>query len=246
MSLTRTRVLSRDEPPSRVDIRAGTDIAPYAAAMHRLHSHWNSGITLIELMIVVVILGIMVALAAPMTVQWASNQRLTQAARQVESAFSYARSEAIRTGNIHIVMVDEEPDGTDLDAPIVVLNDGRAGTIGQNCAIDSGENVELFTLEPDVSLGADVATTQPATDTGGGTFPGIATFLDADGVDATWVMLRPEGFPLAVSWDCDMGAAGSGGGGVYLTNGERDVAIVLTPLGATLIHTSNAAGGWSQ
>jgi len=214
--------------------------------MRRLHTHRNSGVTLIELMIVLVVIGVMIALAVPVTAQWASNQRLTRAARQMESAFSYARSEAIRTGDIHIVMVATEPDGTDLDAPIVVLNDGRAGSADQNCRIDSGEPVEEFELERDVSLGTSVATTPAGTDTGGGTFPGIATFLDADGNDATWVLLRPEGFPLAVSSDCDTGAAGSGGGGVYLTNGERDVAIVLSPLGATQIHTSNSAGGWSQ
>jgi prepilin-type N-terminal cleavage/methylation domain-containing protein len=214
--------------------------------MTRLPRRSQTGVTLIELMIVLVVIGVMVGLAVPVTAQWASNQRLTRASRAIEGAFSLARSEAIRTGNIHLVFVGTDADGTALSNPVVVLDDGRPGSTGQNCAIDSGEHTTAFSLETGVSLGSSVATARAPNDTGAGDFPATATFVDADGNDASWVLFRPEGYPLAVSSDCDTGAPGSGGGGVYLTNGERDVAVILTPLGATELHTSNPSGGWSQ
>ena len=239
-------MLSRLEKASRGRSSGGMPLASYADAMNRIRTHSHAGVTLIELMIVLAVLAVMVGLAVPVTAQWALNQRLTQASRDVESAFSYARSEAIRSGNIHLVFVETEADGTALSSPIVVLNDGRPGATGQNCEIDSGEPTTAFSLEQGVELGSSVATARVSSDPGTGDFPSVSTFIDADGNNASWVLFRPEGFPLAFSADCDTGAAGSGGGGVYLTNGERDIAIILTPLGATQLHTSNPAGGWSQ
>ena len=59
------------------------------------------------------------------------------------------------------------------------------------------------------------------------------------------MLFRPEGTPLAFDTSCVTDTIGSGAGGVYLTNAERDVAVVLSPLGATRVHAA-AGEGWSQ
>ena len=206
----------------------------------------RAGFTLIELSVILALIGILVVLAASAMTSWSDNQRLASSVREVASAFSYARGEAIRTGNIHLVMVESEADGTALASPVVVLDDGPPGTAGQNCKIDAGEDAVAFSLERGVSFGVSEATAKVPTDVGPGAL-GTSTFEDAGGNAASWVLLRPEGVPLAFSSDCSTGPTGTGGGGIYLTNGTRDVAVLLTPLGATRTHSWNVANAaWTQ
>lgn len=206
----------------------------------------RGGFTLIELVVILAIIGILVAIAASSMSGWSDNQRLSSSARTISTAFSYARGEAIRTGNIHLVFVQTDASGTALATDAAVLNDGQAGSADQNCAIDLGESLETFDLDEGISFGVTVATAKVPTDTGPGAL-GASSFADAGGNPATWVMFRPEGVPLAFSSDCSTGATGTGGGGIYLTNGVRDVAVLVTPLGATRTHSWNpSGGGWTQ
>jgi len=63
----------------------------------------------------------------------------------VVNALGFARSEAIRTGNNHIVFVRGDATGTALQdssgntVDLVVIDDQRPGDTDQNCRIDSGE-----------------------------------------------------------------------------------------------------------
>lgn len=206
----------------------------------------RSGVTLIELVIILAVVGVIAALAAPVGSQWAENQRLSGSVREIEAAFSYARGEAIRTGNIHAVFLGVDAQSNVLNPPIVVLNDGRPGSAGQNCRIDTGEPTKKFRLESGVSFGVTSATAKVPGDPGAGSL-GASTFVDASNNTARWVLFRPEGYPLAFSSDCSVGAVGTGGGGVYLTNISRDVAVVVTPLGATRVHAwKSADGSWTQ
>jgi prepilin-type N-terminal cleavage/methylation domain-containing protein len=214
-------------------------------AIERAAQRARAGFTLIELVVILAIVGILVAIAASSMSGWSDNQRLSSSARTISAAFSHARGEAIRTGNIHLVFVQTDANGTALATDAAVLNDGLAGTAGQNCGIDAGESLETFDLDPGISFGVTVATAKVSTDTGPGALGG-SSFADAGGNPATWVMFRPEGSPLAFSSDCSTGATGTGGGGIYLTNGVRDVAVLVTPLGATRTHSWNPAGGWTQ
>ena len=44
-----------------------------------------------------------------------------------------------------------------------------------------------------------------------------------------------------------MGQLGSGNGAIYITNGSRDYAIVLNPLGGIRVHAWNGgAGQWQN
>ena len=208
----------------------------------------RSGFTLLEIAVVVAVIGVMVAAAIPSYDDWATNQRLRSSAAEVSTALTYARSEATRTGNVHLVLFQQDAQLNPLSAsPILVVNDGLPGTTDQNCAIDTGEPTTSFSLGDDVDFGTDHATGKVSGDPGASTITSGSTFEDAGGGPATWVFFRPEGMPLAFSSNCTTGSIGSGGGGIYLTNGERDVAVVLTPLGAAHVHRWNAgASSWSN
>jgi type II secretory pathway pseudopilin PulG len=166
-------------------------------------------VTLLELVVVLAIVGIMAAMAAPVGSRWAENQRLATSVRNIETAFSYARGEATRTGNIFAVFVDEDADGNTLTSPIVVLDDGRPGAAGQNCDIDRRATR--------ASPRAGVRSASPRRRR---RYPRIRRRRPGNidfGRGRQRGQLGPvpaEGFPLAFSSDCSTGAVGTGGGGL--------------------------------
>jgi len=211
-----------------------------------------SGFTLNELLIIVAIVGILASVATPSTDELFANQRLNTSSRSVAKALSYARSESIRTGNIHVVFFGTDTAGNPLQdadgdtVPILVVNDGRPGSAQQNCAVDGGETTLGLEFEKNVTFGATGATARVPTDTGSGSLGSGATFSDGGGNAAKWVLFRPEGTPLAFTTSCGIGGIGTGGGAVYLTNGVNDASIVVTPLGANRVHNwRNGANGWT-
>ena len=131
---------------------------------------------------------------------------------------------------------------------LLVLDDGLPGSANQNCKIDAGETFETYTFAaPEVVYGVYAAGTKVPSDAGAGAMTSGSSFVDDGGGNARWVMFRPDGMPLAFDSSCNLGAVGSGGGAVYLNNGNRDVAAVLTPLGATRVHAFNrASNAWTQ
>lgn len=56
------------------------------------------GFSLIELMVVIVIMGIMMAIAAPSVTEWVASQRVRDAAGSIHSSLTRARSEARARG----------------------------------------------------------------------------------------------------------------------------------------------------
>jgi prepilin-type N-terminal cleavage/methylation domain-containing protein len=58
----------------------------------------NSGFTLVEMLAVVIIIGVIAAIAAPNLLGWFNNNRVNEAMRQVEGALKEAQKQAIRTG----------------------------------------------------------------------------------------------------------------------------------------------------
>jgi prepilin-type N-terminal cleavage/methylation domain-containing protein len=200
------------------------------------------GFTLIELAVVLAIITVMAGLATSATSDWFSNLRVRSSAQLVDAAFAYARSEAIRSGRVHLVFLMEDTQANPLldvagdTVPILIVNDGLPGTANQNCKIDPDETVRGLSFERDVSFGVTSATAGVPNDSGTGDLASGVTFDDGAGNDVLWTLFRPEGTTVAFAADCSMGAIGSGAGGVYLTNGIRDFAVVVTPLGASRVH----------
>ena len=66
----------------------------------------HSGFTLTELLVVVVILGVLAAVVTP-GIQSADPEKVDLAASKVAEAIRFARSEAMRTGDVHAVRVQQ-------------------------------------------------------------------------------------------------------------------------------------------
>ncbi len=137
----------------------------------------RAGMTLVELMLVVGVMGVLLALAVPNIGEWAGNQRTKEAARSLSNAMLVARTEAIRTGNNFIVFFGDpgttDPAGTLVTyngqwVPVLVIDDGAP--TASNCVIDAGERFLGITQLQDVVWGVTEARAAVATDTGAAPF----------------------------------------------------------------------------
>ena len=209
----------------------------------------RAGMTLLELMIALMLVGVMMALGASTISDWADYQRAATSARSVADAIAFARAEAIRTGSNHIVAFDIATGLGGIDAQFVVVNDGQLGNtagVSSNCKIDAGEIVQRVSLERGVRFGTNgtvVAPDDPGTMSEAATG---STFKTAAGAAASWVMFGADGLPrrftenVSTAPPCaDVGPAGESGAAIYVTNDEREYAIVMTPLGSTRVHRYN-------
>ena len=130
---------------------------------------------------------------------------------------------------------------------IEIADDGVPGT--GNCASDAGETVHQVLPIANISWGttASLANGAAAPDDLGGS-PGTVSigwsFTDAGGTTpAQWVLFQPDGLPrLFTPAGCVLSGAGEGGGAIYVTNGRRDYAVVLGPLGTTRVHPWTPSG----
>jgi prepilin-type N-terminal cleavage/methylation domain-containing protein len=213
----------------------------------------QQGMTLNELAIGLAIAAIMIGIAVPSMSRIATQQRGRETAHLLTGAFELARSEAIRTGDIHLVFLQTDANGNPLldengdPTNLVVLDDGAPGSANQNCQIDAGEIVAALSLAPDVALGLDAAVGKATVDLGAGALVGASSFSDPAVNPAQWVAFRPEGLPLAFDAACNLGPTGSGAGAFYLNAGGRDFAALLLPLGGTRVDAWDLdAGAWSN
>lgn len=229
-------------------------------------SRLERGVTLVEIAIVVVIIGVMAAIATPALRDMQSDQALRSGARTIADALMLARAHSIKTGNNMIVVFQNasgsaSPAGLTSSNTIDIIDDGVAATA--DCAITapsevvwsfSGDQINNLNWGTTPSL---ANTTTVPTDLGfapsnndqGSTFTDAsvsAATLDINKF-ASWIVFQPDGVPrLMTPGDCaNLGTTGQGGGGIYFTNGRRDYAIVLSALGTTRVHYWNGTT-WIQ
>jgi prepilin-type N-terminal cleavage/methylation domain-containing protein len=213
----------------------------------------RSGFTLVEMIVVVGIAAVLVAMAVPAMDAWSTNQRAKSAIRSVANALSTGRSEAIRTGNHHIVFFQLDAqgnpllDGEGVAVPLAIVNDDRPGGPNQNCTIDANETVGVGRAEPGIAWGVANASARVPTDFGTGSIATGSSFTDTSGNAAPWVLFRPDGVPISFAPACTLGGTGSGVGAIYVSNGRRDYAAVLTALGGIRTHAwDNGGGQWTN
>lgn len=209
--------------------------------------------TLVELLIVLAVAGSLIGVSSFSIRAWATNQRAKDAARAVADSFMLARGEAMRTGQNHIVVFRQGLANADSD--IIVATDDRPAS--STCTFDAIDIVHR------IDFGAGVGFGTTATLSNGAQAPndsGIAVGSVATGtsfttaarnplVPADWIYFEPDGIPRLFTTDgvtCTArGLPGEGGGGVYVTNGDRDYAVVLQPLGTARVMAWNqATGAW--
>lgn len=220
----------------------------------------RSGITLIEILVVVGLIGVLSALATPSIQGMLEQRRVKGFARDLADMFQIARSQAVRTGNYHLVFFGPpgttDPAGTQVadaggtSVPILIIDDGPPATA--NCHIDPGEITDTLPAEMNVAWGVSLATAKVSSDSGGAAFSppqaSGSTFADPSNNATNWVLFRPDGIPVGLAptaTTCGaIGDIGSGGAGLYITSGKRDYAITLSPIGAVRVHVWSG-GTWT-
>jgi type II secretion system protein H len=208
----------------------------------------ESGFTLLELIIVVAVMGIMAAMAAPGFDSYFRRQDARTHAQLIGSTLQEARSRAVREANNYFVLFDV--DATPGKMRLVDDNDNQWD-------IDMGETQQdfnwAFGAHPDVGV-YGYATPPAATavpEEGGGPIPdGVApgtamgtSFALDPTTNLPAVGFTPQGIPVALD---DTANWSSGSGSYYITDNEEVVyAVTLAPLGGVRVRVhSTATADW--
>ena len=167
----------------------------------------------------------------------------------VNVTFEATITDLIAKESADIVFFGEDMDGDailDVDGnPVIqVLHDDDG-----DCVIDAGEATRSFPLETGVGFGSADASVPHDLDPGNtSNFSTGVTFAQPTSSlpQAYWVMFGADGIPVGLTSGCAAGITGTGGGAIYLNNGHRDYAIVLTPVGGVRVSGFEAgAGEWN-
>ena len=220
----------------------------------------SHGFTLIEITIAVAIAGVLASIIGVNMRGTLAEMRAKGAVRRVADLLMLARTEAIRTGDTHIVFLFQDAQDNSINVPsggpaaALVIRDANGNGI-----VDGGERVAGVPVDASGNLRwgsafADSAGTPAPNDNP------VATFLPADpdfscctfttpgGTESRWVLFLPDGTPRAFSLGpFTTGNIASGNGAVYVTSDTRDYAVVLAPLGGVRVHVwERGADAWTN
>jgi len=220
----------------------------------------RGGFSLFEVMIAVAILGVFAVIGGIAMQSSFGDGHAKGAVRNFADLMMLARTEAIRTGDNHVVFFAEDADGNALTgaggqpaAALLIRDEDGDGRV------DAGEKVASVNVDATGSLSwgsvfAAAGSDKAPNDNAGASFPEsdadflCCTFTKPDGAAARWVVFLPDGMPRAFSvGPFSAGTVASGNGAVYVTSGTRDYAVVLAPLGGVRVHAwERGASAWTQ
>lgn len=154
----------------------------------------DSGVTLVELMVIFAIIAILAAVAVPSFSGWLPNYRLKQAARDVFSRFQLAKFTAIKRNTNCAITFNQTVGGNTYDYVVFV---------------DADSDLEYDPEEHVISriLWEDYKSVSLDTSQGGG--DGLTFLHNDDGLPA--IAFQPNGLPINNS-------EGTGMGSVFLKN----------------------------
>lgn len=225
----------------------------------------RSGFTLIEVAVVLAIIGVLVTTGGIAFNRWAANQKARDSVRKVADLLFVARSESIRSGVSHIAYFDRDNLGgalmdRDGSTPVAALL--IADTNG-NFAPDAGEHrvtipfinganlswgrsvaPVLVPRNGGASLGDPFAGTAVENSSADRNSPGHFRHPTVATTVQSWVLFMPDGTPRAFdpAATTQVAAVGTGDGAVYVNNGERDYAVVMSALGGIKTFGWDGAG----
>ncbi len=240
-----------------------------AATRGRRAGRAQHGMTLVELALILVVIAILTAGASFTLLDWSTSLRARDGARDMADLLHLGRAEAIRTGVPHAVFFSVDVGGNDLVAEDGVSRAWAAliSDDDTDLAVDAGELRHAVPMPPPgtgLVFGRDPGRTLVPRNVGarmGDPFwnTGIegtaeernspANFRNPNDPNDVqhWIVFAPDGTPRAAVPDgmggTTMGNIGSGDGAIYVTNGEREYAVVMAPLGGVRMFQWDEAGG---
>lgn len=176
-------------------------------------SEFRSGVTLIELVVVMAIIAIMAVFMTPGIGEWVQNYRIKQAARDMASDFQFAKMKAINISGLKYCTVTFDITVNGVRYDYLIYSDNN-----QNLEYDAGEELFKSVILHNAyrSVAFDIAK-------GGVTFPNNTNNQPSVGFDS-------RGFPRNIQGNFQ-------GGTVYLinTNNNKTRQVDLTAAGAISI-----------
>jgi Tfp pilus assembly protein FimT len=215
----------------------------------------SAGFTVIEVAVATAIVAAGVLLAFSSFRQWTRDQHSTEMAHDFAELLMAARGHAFAKGETVVAFFDTDRDGQPLigsdNEAVAALTIRDLNGDGR---IDPGERLADVPYAPAGSLswGHSQATLRARGDprgSAGGPPEAAVTFQKPDGSIANWVAFGLDGNPRAYldHSKAGTGAAGSGGGAIYLTSGGSDYAVVLSALGKVYIREWDGSDeSWSR
>ena len=224
------------------------------------------GFSLIEVVIVLSIVGILLSMGVASFSNWSTRERLSNSAGELAQILFVARVEAIRKSVNHIVFFGSDASGGDLvsengGTPVAAL---LIEDTNGNGAPDVGEQRMVVPMATDTKIVWGRTHAPILVPTNGGSVAGdpfsgtstegsaqeqssVANFRHPSQADTvqSWILFAPDGTPRALDASAGVVVAdvGTGDGAIYLSDGERDQAVVMTALGAVRSYRWDTGDG---
>lgn len=190
----------------------------------------SAGFSLVEIVIVILLIGIVSAVAAPLLLKYLPNMHLKSAARDLFSSMQEARMAAIKNNSPVAIIFNNSGDADPTNDSYAVYDDpgpdGNWGTLADNNLVKA---TNLITYKGDAQFGhLGLAGNQSVT---GGLFPGDhISYGGLAPANPKWVLFNESGT--------------ANGGYVYLDNGSSLFAVGTRTSGFISLQRWQGGAAW--